>query len=122
MKESAYQSKIKQLTKESGAWVFNIAGGPFQQEGIPDLMILHPIWMGFLELKIGRARPRPLQYKVMRGMHPRGIERRFYVVWGQCYDRNLMTLFNPWDENLGTICIDKNILNDLANKCGAFYG
>lgn len=61
MKESVYQTKVKNYCKKRGAYVENIWGGGFQSAGIPDLIgCYRGIFFG-IELKVGKNKPSALQ-------------------------------------------------------------
>jgi hypothetical protein len=86
MKERDFQSKIIRYFRDRTAFVFNIHGGEFQKAGMPDLLILHRAWKGFLELKVD-SKVTILQRFKMKEIKARGFP---------CY-----VLFPGWieDEN-----------------------
>jgi len=52
-RESEFQSALKdQLEVPCGAVVLNVHGHAMQQAGWPDLHVVHPFWIGWLELKM----------------------------------------------------------------------
>jgi hypothetical protein len=80
MNESVFQSKVIAVLKSRGAWVFNIHGGGdpgrgMQRSGVPDLLVIHRQWKGFLELKVNNRKLMPIQQVVCREI----VERWFPV-------------------------------------------
>lgn len=75
MREKEFQNKIIEYFRAHTAWVFNIHGSEWQMSGVPDLLIIHRRWRGFLELKMG-TKPSDLQKKVIRD-----IKAREFPAW-----------------------------------------
>lgn len=115
--ETKYQSKIQDGVKKRGGWCFNVHGGKFQKSGIPDLMIVSPMFLGFIELKIKNKRPEALQYIVMKRIDVAKMTRKFYVMWGRCWTSETglhhLDLYTPYDEAVGTVIISSDILPEL---------
>jgi len=80
MKESLFQNKVIKALRERGAWILNIHGGGdpsrgMQMSGVPDLLVIHRRWKGFLELKIGDRKLSPIQLLTCTAI----AERQFSV-------------------------------------------
>lgn len=71
MKEIDFQSKLIKQFYSQGAWVFNIHGHAWQKSGIPDLLVIHPRFNGFLELKVENREADDLQKKVAKDIKKR---------------------------------------------------
>ena len=52
MKENQFQKDLIDQLYSQGAWVFNIHGHSMQKPGVPDLLVVHRRWSGFIELKV----------------------------------------------------------------------
>jgi len=82
MNESQFTKKIITAFKETGAFILKIHGHSMQKSGIPDLLILHPKWKGFVELKIGNGKCSDIQKHQISEIKNRGfpcVVLRWYV-------------------------------------------
>lgn len=61
--EAQFQKSVVHALKSRGAFVFNVHGQVMQSSGMPDLWVGHELWTGWLELKFGEGRYKPLQVK-----------------------------------------------------------
>jgi len=103
MKERDFQSKVIQYFRNKTAFVFNIHGGEFQVAGMPDLLVLHRSWKGFLELKVD-SKVTILQRMKMREIKARGFPC-FVLYPGWIEDENGNHLADYELENLLQIII-----------------
>lgn len=72
MKESKFQSEIVCGLESVGSKVLNLHGHRFQSGGWPDLYVCGR-WTGWVELKVGNAKPSALQIIVMKDLLIRGV-------------------------------------------------
>ena len=72
MKESEFQREIIRGLESVGSKVLNLHGHRFQVSGWPDLYICGR-WTGWVELKVGDAKPTKLQIMVMKDLLIRGV-------------------------------------------------
>jgi hypothetical protein len=68
MKESDFQRKLIAYFKDIGAFYFNAHGHAMQKAGMPDLYVASKLFEGWLELKVNRGKPTPLQVSTMRDL------------------------------------------------------
>ena len=73
MKENEFQSRVVRSLFYQGAWTFNVHGHGMQRPGVPDLLVVHRSWKGWLELKVGKNKPSAIQCKVMQDNLARGF-------------------------------------------------
>lgn len=52
MRETEWKSKLKKEFESIGAKVLSLHGHAMQAPGWPDLYVCHPIWSGWIELKM----------------------------------------------------------------------
>jgi hypothetical protein len=71
MKETDFQTKLIKQLYSQGAWVFNIHGHRFQKGGVPDLLVIHPRFNGFVELKVEDRKADDSQKKVANDIKKR---------------------------------------------------
>jgi len=113
MKESAFQSKVIAVLKSRGAWVLNIHGGGdprrgMQKSGVPDLLVIHRKWRGFLELKIKNRDLSPLQKHVCQE-----LVDRWFPVYVLRFNNKLNNItIEDWEEHK----IGSSNYNDLLDN------
>lgn len=65
MTETHLVRQIAGALKARGAWVVKLHGGPMQQAGLPDLLVVHPSGTWLMEVKLPGGNPTRLQRHVM---------------------------------------------------------
>ena len=65
VKESVIQQQIIKHLRSMGAWVFNVHGSPYQQAGVPDLLVGYQGRFYALEVKRPGGVLTPIQTKVI---------------------------------------------------------
>jgi hypothetical protein len=65
VKESVIQRQIIKHLRGMGAWVFNVHGSPYQQVGVPDLLVGYQGRFYAMEVKRPGGVLSPVQAKVM---------------------------------------------------------
>jgi hypothetical protein len=71
--ESRRVKRIRKAIEERGGCCFKIHGGdPFQEVGIPDLLVCFRGWFIGIEVKEPRGRLRPRQARVLRRIEEAG--------------------------------------------------
>ena len=73
MKENKFQTKLKKVLESQCAFVINFHGHALQRAGLPDLEIIHKRWHGFLELKMNKNKPSPIQKSVAAAIELRDV-------------------------------------------------
>ena len=73
--EGHYQKLLLDCLRSAAAWTFNIHGHSGQKAGVPDLYVAHPIWRGWLEIKVDDHPLEPKQREEARRL----IERQDVV-------------------------------------------
>lgn len=79
--EAAFQDAVIKAIVDRGGFVFNICGGPMQAAGMPDLYVASHLWTGWLELKVGKNKPSPIQrdkLKKLRRQKVSAMVLRYY--------------------------------------------
>ena len=71
-KESILQRQIINHLRSMGAWVFNVHGSPYQQVGVPDLLVGYQGRFYALEVKRPGGRLSPAQAKVIDDIRAAG--------------------------------------------------
>ena len=71
-KEAAIQRDIIRYLRSIGAWVFNVHGSPYQQVGVPDLLVGYQGRFYALEVKRPGGRLSPAQVKVIGDIQASG--------------------------------------------------
>ena len=64
-RESLLQRQIIKHLRGMGAWVFNVHGSPYQQVGVPDLLVGYEGRFYAMEVKMPGGVLSPVQAKVM---------------------------------------------------------
>ncbi|MGN0907942.1 MAG: VRR-NUC domain-containing protein [Bullifex sp.] len=59
--EKLFESKVKKLLTDRGAWVLKTWGGGFQRSGVPDLLVCYKGKFFGVELKSDKGKTSPLQ-------------------------------------------------------------
>ncbi len=72
IKETSFQKKLVYLLRGRGAMVLNVHGHGMQGAGWPDLYVLHNLWTGWIELKVGKREVTALQGIKIRDIRKRG--------------------------------------------------
>lgn len=70
--ESSLVARIVAALKKRGAWVVKLHGGPLQQAGLPDLLVLHLGQVTFLEVKTPKGIVSPLQEHTLTRIQAHG--------------------------------------------------
>ena len=60
------------MLKEHHVWAFKVAGGPYQQAGVPDIVGCLGGKFFAIEVKVPGNKPTPLQEKVMQDIENAG--------------------------------------------------
>lgn len=77
MRETKFQTQVKEALEEIGCLVFNVHGSLMQSTGWPDLWVGSPHWTGWIELKSENGgKPQGMQRVRIREM-----KRRSVPVW-----------------------------------------
>jgi hypothetical protein len=84
--EKVFQRDVKRALESVGSWILNFHGHGFGKSGIPDLFVANTRWSGWIELKVGKNRPTPLQIICMKDLLRRGVPA--FVVRG--YEQNVV--------------------------------
>ncbi len=71
--ETKFQSKVVTALRGQGAMIFNCHGHLMQASGWPDLWIGHPLWTGWLELKVEKRGYQDNQKDKIRELMRRGV-------------------------------------------------
>jgi len=71
--EAPYTSRMKRRLEAEGALVIKYRPGNGQRAGVPDCYVAHPEWRGWIEVKWGRGRLRPVQRSVCEMLQARGV-------------------------------------------------
>ena len=71
-KESAIQRQIVLYLRGRGAWVFKIHGSPYQQAGVPDLLVGYKGQLYAMEVKRPGQRLSAIQAKVIEEIRASG--------------------------------------------------
>lgn len=108
MLETHFQRKLIQLIEDVGAVVLNVHGHSYQKSGWPDLYVAHWAWSGWMELKVGRNRPSPLQREMMISL----ARRRVNVVWVRLKD-DVVTVHAPDGIVLKSLMWERLDVSDL---------
>lgn len=77
--ESSIVARIMSALRKRGAYVVKLHGGPTQQAGLPDLLVVHEGRVAFLEVKRPGGKPTPLQEHTMTQLRNHGATA--CVVW-----------------------------------------
>jgi Holliday junction resolvase len=72
MKESAIVNKIVAALRARGCFVAKLHGGPTQQAGLPDLLVIHAGRVVFLEVKRPGEQPTKLQEHTLAKLRGHG--------------------------------------------------
>lgn len=81
MKENKFQKDVKKQLKSQAAFVINVHGHLMQKAGLPDLLIIHKDWKGWLELKTGAAELKKNQASPIQRIQAAKIELRNMPVY-----------------------------------------
>jgi len=73
MLESKFQKQVKKVLEKQGAFIINIHGHGMQKPGLPDLLVIHPKWTGFLELKTEKNKCSEIQQAIACKIKVRGM-------------------------------------------------
>ena len=71
-RESVIQRQIIKHLRGMGAWVFNVHGSPYQQVGVPDLLVGYQGRFYAMEVKRPGGVLSPVQAKVMEEIRASG--------------------------------------------------
>ena len=71
-RESIIQQKITQHLRGMGAWVFKVHGSPYQQVGVPDLLVGYKGRFYAMEVKQPGGVMSPAQNKVIEAIQASG--------------------------------------------------
>ena len=71
-RESIIQQKITQHLRGMGAWVFKVHGSPYQQVGVPDLLVGYKGRFFAMEVKQPGGVMSPVQKRVMEEIRASG--------------------------------------------------
>ena len=72
IRERRIQRDIIGYLRGRGAWVFNVHGSPYQQVGVPDLLVGYQGRLYALEVKRPGGRLSPVQAKVIEEIRSSG--------------------------------------------------
>lgn len=61
MKENKFQKQVVKQLESQAAFIFNVHGHMIQKSGLPDLLVIHTRWKGWLELKCEKYKASSLQ-------------------------------------------------------------
>lgn len=87
MKESLLQKDLIDQLYKQGAFCFNIHGHQFQKGGMPDVLVLHPRFYGFIELKTDNYETETRQKSVSEMIKKRLFPA--FVLRGKNYLQNI---------------------------------
>jgi len=73
MKERDFAKKIKCGLESVGCFCFNVHGHRMQKSGVPDCYVAHNKWTGWIEFKVGDARPTDLQIMRIKDLLVRNV-------------------------------------------------
>ena len=109
--ESKLTAKLTSILTKQGAFVVPIVGGFLQTNGLPDRHVTHPLWTGFIEIKVDNNKPDALQRWTIQSMNRRS---RFSAVVCIIKNESFTELFI--DDLMGTtITVDvKYLLTTLG--------
>ena len=71
-KEATIQRQIIEHLRGMGAWVFNVHGSPYQQVGVPDLLVGYQGRFYAMEVKKPGGQLTPVQKKVIETIQASG--------------------------------------------------
>ena len=71
-RESVLQRQIIKHLRGMGAWVFNVHGSPYQQVGVPDLLVAYQGRFSAMEVKKPGGVLSPVQAKVIEEIRASG--------------------------------------------------
>ena len=71
-KESTLQRQIIDHLRSMGAWVFNVHGSPYQQAGVPDLLVGYKGRFYGMEIKRPGMSLSPIQTKIIEEIRVSG--------------------------------------------------
>ena len=109
MKESAFATSIKQTLRLQGYRAIKMHGGSMGEAGLPDLYVLAaPRWRGWLELKMGRNKPTPIQMRQIGSLRLCG--ESVYVL--RYLDRGLLRIEDPRGRRIREVA-PKNLIEGL---------
>lgn len=74
MKEREFTKKVTDELQDSGCFVFKTHGGLMQKVGMPDLYFTHKLVQGWIELKVGNAKLKPIQRIRIEQMKAKGAK------------------------------------------------
>lgn len=61
MKHGKFQKQVKEQLESRAAFVISVSGHRMQISGLPDLLIIHRRWKGWIEIKVEKDPTRTLQ-------------------------------------------------------------
>ncbi len=89
MKENKFQTKVVKQLKNQAAFIVNVHGHRMQKSGLPDLLIVHKDWKGWLELKTGKSTIKKNQASAIQRIQAAKIELRNMPVYVlRCVERD----------------------------------
>ncbi len=71
--ETKFSDRLCKVLESQCAFIINQHGHLFQKSGVPDLQVIHRRWHGFLELKMNKNKPSPIQKSVAAAIELRGV-------------------------------------------------
>ena len=73
MAESLHTRQVSAALRRAGALVVSIVGGPMQRPGLPDRLVIHRAFSGFIEAKLASGKLSTAQQLVRRECLERGF-------------------------------------------------
>lgn len=116
MKERAFQHLVKDSLTSVGAEIYNIHGHAMQQRGIPDLFVGHPLWTGWLELKVGNRAVDPLQRHKINDLIMRAVPAIILRLRSNESEEALEWLTAEYDDGMGADCLHTERLEVRQKK------
>ena len=96
-RENDFQADMIEFWESKTGFIFNIHGSEWQKGGMPDLLVHHRRWHGYLELKVGRRVLESLQKKRIKEIHARWFDA-FVIYPNRIEDEEGVTLAAwTWD-------------------------
>lgn len=114
MKENKFQKKVKKQLESQAAYVVNVHGHVMQISGLPDLLIIHRDWKGWLELKVEKGKASAIQRIQAAKIELRGMP--IYVLRCVEVDNDIFHGYDYYIENFQGGVIEE--IADLSSLLG----
>lgn len=116
MRENRFSARVSTALRNHGAMVYPIIAGQYSPAGWPDKLVVHPWWMGLIEIKSTTTPIGPLQIHIMQQLNA--------MCWGCaiCYrrhtdDEGIITIYDRKRFCVLEPCSHDEILETIAAAC-----